>query len=176
MKALFLDRDGTLIADKHYLHDPEGVELFPGVIEGIARARALGYRLYMLTNQSGIGRGYYTMEDVVRCNKRMEELLGFGPAPLFDGICIAPETSEQPLFYRKPSPRYILEMIARDKLDPARCWMVGDRETDIDTGINAKINPVALCTGKLTRAEWAAIPAYGGVPVFDDFAAFAETL
>ena len=175
-KALFLDRDGTLIVDKHYLHDPEGVELFPGVAESIAHVRKLGYRLYLITNQSGIGRGYYTEADAVRCNERMEQLIGLGPEPLFAEICIAPETPEQPQRYRKPSPRFILEMIARDNLDPAQCWMVGDRDADIDTAFNAKINPVALCTGKLARADWAAIPVYRDVPVFDDFAAFAKTL
>lgn len=176
MKALFLDRDGTLIVDKHYLHDPEGVELIPGVAGAIARAKELGYRLYMHTNQSGIGRGYYTLDDAVRCNERMEQLIGVGSAPLFDGVCIAPETPEQSQAYRKPSPRYILEMIARDNLDPAQCWMAGDREADIDAGLNANIRVAALCTGKLSRAGWAAIPAYRDVPVFDDFPAFVKTL
>ena len=175
-KALFLDRDGTLIVDKHYLGDPAGVELLPGVREALARARSLGYRLYLFTNQSGIGRGYHTLDDALRCNQRMEQLLGLGPGPLFGGVCIAPETSEQPQRYRKPSPRFILETIARDNLDPARCWMVGDREADISAALNANIHPVALCTGELTRAEWAAIPACRQVPVYDDFAAFAATL
>jgi D-glycero-D-manno-heptose 1,7-bisphosphate phosphatase len=174
MKALFLDRDGTLIVDKHYLHDPAGVELFPGVAEALARVKKLGYRLYLLTNQSGIGRGYYTLADAVRCNERMEQLAG--PDPLFAGICIAPEVPGQPSPYRKPSPRYILEMIARDNLDPAQCWMIGDREADIDAGLNAKIRAAALCTGERTRADWAAIPAYHDVPVFDDFPAFVKTL
>ena len=56
-KALFLDRDGTLILDKHYLADPAGVELIPDVAAALTRARSLGYKLFMLTNQSGIGRG-----------------------------------------------------------------------------------------------------------------------
>jgi D-glycero-D-manno-heptose 1,7-bisphosphate phosphatase len=176
MKALFLDRDGTLIIDRHYLHDPAGVELFSGVAEALGRAKKLGYRLYLHTNQSGIGRGYYTLADAVRCNERMEQLAGLGPEPLFAGICIAPEAPGQSSLYRKPSPRYILEMIARDNLDPAQCWMVGDREADIDAGLNAKIHTAALCTGKRTRADWAAIPACRDVPVFDDFPAFVKTL
>ena len=60
-KALFLDRDGTLIIDKVYLADPAGVELIPGVAAGLGRARSLGYKLFLFTNQSGIGRGYYTL-------------------------------------------------------------------------------------------------------------------
>jgi len=177
-KALFLDRDGTLIHDKNYLSDPAAVELIPGVRDALARAQKLGYRLYLLTNQSGIGRGYHTLADAIRCNERMEQLLALTPpgAPLFSGICIAPEAPDQPSLYRKPSPRYIHEMLARDHLDPAQSWMVGDREADIDTGLAAGIRAAALCTGKLARSEWAALPAYRNVPVFDDLAAFAKTL
>ena len=174
-KALFLDRDGTLIYDKEYLGDPAGVELIPGVRDALARAQSLGYRLYLLTNQSGIGRGYHTLADTVRCNERMEQLLAPG-TPLFAGICIAPEAPGQPSLYRKPSPRYILEMLARDNLDPAQCWMVGDREADVETGIAAGIRAAAVCTGKLARGEWDALGAYKGAPVFDDLAAFVKTL
>src|SRR6187549_2427487 len=111
-KALFLDRDGTLIYDKHYLSDPAGVELIPGVTEALRRARELGYRLFILTNQSGIAKGLYTVDDVHRCNDRMEELTGL-QRPIFDDICIAPEGPEGPIVYRKPSPRYIVETLKR---------------------------------------------------------------
>jgi D-glycero-D-manno-heptose 1,7-bisphosphate phosphatase len=173
-KALFLDRDGTLILDKHYLADPAGVELIPGVADALARARRLGYRLFIHTNQSGIGRGMYTIDDVHRCNVRMDELLGL-PTPIFDEICIAPETPEQPTAYRKPSPRFILETIDRYRLDPRHCWMIGDRTSDVETGLNAKINVAAVCTGKLDAAGWVARgPA--GVPVFPSFVEFAAVL
>ena len=173
-KALFLDRDGTLILDKVYLADPAGVELIPGTTAAIRRARALGYKLFLFTNQSGIGRGYHTLEDTHRVNARMEEMLGL-PRPLFTDICIAPESSDQPSLYRKPSPRFIVESIARHGLDPANCWMVGDRESDIQAGLNAKISSVAVCTGKFDAAGWAAL-ALPNVPVFPSFAEFAATL
>ena len=173
-KALFLDRDGTLIHDKHYLADPAGVELLPGVVAALVRARALGYRLFILTNQSGIGRGMYSLDDVHRCNDRMDELLGL-PRPIFAGICIAPEGPDQPSLYRKPSPAYILESIARHDLDPAHCWMVGDRESDIRSGLGANIHAVAVCTGKHDAAGWAAL-AIPGVPVFANLLEFVATL
>jgi D-glycero-D-manno-heptose 1,7-bisphosphate phosphatase len=119
-RALFLDRDGTLIVDKIYLADPAGVELIPGAADALHQARALGYKLFLFTNQSGIGRGYHTMQDTHRVNARLEELLG-PPRPAFDGICIAPEAPDQPAVYRKPSPKYILEMVAQHGLDPAQC-------------------------------------------------------
>ena len=173
-KALFLDRDGTIILDKHYLSDPAGVELIPGVAAALARARALGYRLFIHTNQSGIGRGLYSLDDVQRCNARMDELLGL-PVPIFDGFCIVPETPDQPSLYRKPSPRYILETIDRHQLDPKQCWMVGDRASDIETGLNANIRAAAVCTGKLDAAGWAAL-ALPDVPVYPSFTEFAATL
>lgn len=172
-KALFLDRDGTLILDKHYLADPAGVELIPGVTAALIRARSLGYRLFLFTNQSGIARGLHTLEDVHRCNRRMEELLGL-PLPLFDEICIATEGPEVTDGYRKPSPRFILESIARHDLDPRACWMVGDRESDIDAGLNARIRSVAVCTGKYTAAQWAALAR--PVPVFPSLVEFVATL
>jgi D-glycero-D-manno-heptose 1,7-bisphosphate phosphatase len=174
MKALFLDRDGTLIVDKHYLADPAGVELIPGVPEALRRAKELGYQLFLFTNQSGIARGLYTMDDVHRCNDRMEELIGL-PRPLFTAICIAPEGPDDPQQYRKPSPRFILESIARHGLDRAQCWMVGDREGDIQAGLGAGVRSAALCTGKFDAAAWAA-SAHPGVPVFHNFAEFVASL
>jgi len=189
-RALFLDRDGTLILDKHYLADPAGVELIPGVAAALTRARALGYKLFILTNQSGIGRGLYSLADVHRCNDRMDELLrsewtdrpapdsarGTGVPPvIWDDICIAPEAPDQPSLYRKPSPAYILEMIARHGLDPAHCYMLGDRQSDIDAGRHAHIHPIAVCTGQHDAAGWAAL-ALPDVPVFPSLAEFVATL
>ncbi len=173
-KALFLDRDGTLILDKDYLADPAGVELIPGVPAALRRARSLGYGLFLLTNQSGIGRGFHTIEDAHRCNERMVDLIAL-PPPLFDGICIVPEAPDQPSLYRKPSPRFILEMIAQHHLDPQECWMVGDRESDIAAGLNAGIRAVAVCTGKHDEAAWAS-RLRPDVPLHPDLASFVATL
>jgi D-glycero-D-manno-heptose 1,7-bisphosphate phosphatase len=160
-RALFLDRDGTLIIDKVYLADPDGVELIPGAAEGLARARELG-------------RGLHTIEDTHRVNERMEELLGLS-RPVFDGICIAPEAPGEPSAYRKPSPRFIQEEIARHKLDPEGCWMVGDSKADVGAALAAGIRAVAVRTGKVPPASIPEVAA-GKVPVFPDFGAFAATL
>ena len=173
-KALFLDRDGTLIVDRHYLSDPDGVELIPGVSEALRHARSLGYQLFLFTNQAGIARGLYTLDDVLRCNTRMEELLGL-PLPLFTDICIAPEGPDDPQHYRKPSPRFILESISRHALDRQHCWMVGDRESDIDAGLNAKITSAGVCTGKYDAAAWNTLDR-PGVPVFPSFVEFVASL
>ena len=173
-KALFLDRDGTIIVDKHYLADPAGVELIPGVRSALQRARELGYKLFLFTNQSGIGRGLYTLDDVLLVNARMETLLALA-SPLFTELCIAPEAPDQPSLYRKPSPRFIQEMIAAYHLDPAHCAMIGDRPSDAQAGLNAGIRSIAICTGEHTAETWRqhALP---GVEIHADLASFVATL
>jgi D-glycero-D-manno-heptose 1,7-bisphosphate phosphatase len=173
-KALFLDRDGTLIVDKVYLADPAGVELIAGTAEGLRRARSLGYKLFLFTNQSGIARGLHTLDDTLRVNARLEQLLGL-PLPVFDDTCIAPEMPGQPSRYRKPSPRFILEQIARHALDPQQCWMVGDSAADIGAGLGAKINAAAVRTGKVDPSTLPEVAA-ATVPVFGNFGEFAATL
>lgn len=173
-RALFLDRDGTLIVDKVYLADPAGVELLPGAAQGVRRARELGYRLYLFTNQSGIGRGFHTLEAAHQVNARLEELLAF-PGPVFERICIAPEAPDQPSLYRKPSPRFIQEMIAEHALDPEACWMVGDSVADLAAARAAGIRAAAVRTGRVPPESLAEVAA-GRVPVYADFGAFAASL
>jgi D-glycero-D-manno-heptose 1,7-bisphosphate phosphatase len=173
-RALFLDRDGTLIVDKVYLADPAGVEVIPGASEGLRRARALGFKLFLFTNQSGIGRGLHTIEDTLRVNSRMEEMLGL-PAPLFDRTCIAAEAPGEPSPYRKPSPRFIQEMVAEHGLDPGECWMVGDSPADVRAALAAGIRAVAVRTGRVPPESIPEV-AQGKVPVFPDLGAFVASL
>jgi D-glycero-D-manno-heptose 1,7-bisphosphate phosphatase len=142
-KALFLDRDGTLIVDKEYLSDPAGVELLPGVREALLAALEREYLLFLFSNQSGIGRGYFTLAAAEACNRRMFELLAL-PAPGFTEVCIAPERPDEPAVYRKPSPRFIVEMIAKYQLDPAQTTMIGDKPSDVEAGLTAGVTAVLV--------------------------------
>lgn len=141
--GLFLDRDGTVIVHIPYLHDPRRVVVVPGASEALAAARRAGFRLYLFTNQSGVGRGLFDLDAVHAVNERMVELLGLG-SDVFAGVCIAPEAPEQPSLYRKPSPRFILETCRKDRLDPARCWMLGDSPSDWEAGHRASIRSLAV--------------------------------
>ena len=76
-KALFLDRDGTLVVDTHYLHKPEDLQLIAGIGDALRTAVTSGYLLFLFTNQSGIGRGFYTLEDAEYSNQCKVEMLGF---------------------------------------------------------------------------------------------------
>ena len=142
-RAIFLDRDGTLIENRHYLASPEGVAVLPGVREGLRLARERGAKLFLFTNQSGVGRGYFTLADVEAVNRRMIESIGLGD-DLFAGICIAPERPDEPPVYRKPSPRFILEMLAEHAVAAEAAWMVGDAPSDWEAGLNAGIRSAAI--------------------------------
>jgi len=174
MKALFLDRDGTIITHKPYLHKPEDVELTPDASNALRHARELGYSLYLFSNQSGVGRGLFTMEDVHRVNARMLELLGLGP-DLFTGMCLAPEHPDAPANYRKPSPRYIIETIDRDRLTAPGCWMIGDSPSDWQSGISAGIR-VAAVRSDLVGEKEEALAAARGIHVYPDLSAFCHQL
>lgn len=173
-KALFLDRDGTLIVDKHYLAEASGVELLPGVVEGLRAALSKGYRLFLFSNQAGVGRGYFPVEAAHAVNARMEELIGLR-RPLFEGICLATEAPDQPVLYRKPCPRYILETVSTLGLNPSACWMVGDREIDVQAGLNAGIRAAGLTCGKLDRAAWDQF-GFRDLPLYPTLKDFCETL
>lgn len=141
--ALFLDRDGTLIVDRNYLSKPADVQLLPGVKETLHVLKKRKYLFFLFTNQSGIGRGYFTLQEVEICNKRMMELLEFTDQ-FFTRVCIAPGIPTMPDPYRKPSPKFIFECLDEFQLDPNKCWMVGDKPTDIQAGNNAHIHTIAL--------------------------------
>lgn len=172
-KAIFLDRDGTLIVDKHYLFDPNDVELIAGVGAALARARELGYALFLFSNQSGVGRGYFSLEDVHACNERMIELMGFKKSPFVE-TCLAVERPDEPQVYRKPSPRFIDEMVAKYRLEVKQCYMVGDKEADWKAGIAGNVHPIAVQTGKPFTAEHRAFFVRHEVDLYRDVGAFVD--
>ena len=171
-QAVFLDRDGTLIENRHYLASPEGVAVLPGVREGLARARATGAKLFLFTNQSGVGRGMFTLADVEAVNWRMIEAIGLGD-DLFAGICIAPERPDEPSRYRKPSPRFIEEMLAEFSLSRESSWMIGDRPSDWEAGLAARVR-VAAITATSPQAEWESRRVALGIPGYANLLEWAD--
>jgi D-glycero-D-manno-heptose 1,7-bisphosphate phosphatase len=146
-KALFLDRDGTLIKDAHYLKDPKLLEIIKSAGPALIKAKELGYLLFLHTNQSGIARGYYDWKDVYACNQRMHQEFGW-PANFFAEVCIAPESPEEKIMYRKPAPRFEMEMTEKYGLDPSTCWVVGDKWIDPQAGLDAGMRGALVRTGK----------------------------
>ena len=172
--GLFLDRDGTLIRDAGFLSDPAGVVLLDGVKAALHRAIRT-HRLYLFSNQSGIGRGYYTLEQALAVNARMEALLEL-PPPGFSGVCLAPEAPEEPVVYRKPSPRFILESIRKDGLDPLSCWMIGDRLSDLQAGVNAGIRTALIRNPDYFKEETRLFCERHALPEYASLAQALETV
>lgn len=137
-RAVFLDRDGTLIEDKDYLHKPEEVVLFPGAAAALKKLQDAGFKLFLITNQSGVGRGFFTLEDVEKVHTHLaNELERHGVK--FEKIYIAPEAPEQPSRGRKPSPQFLFD--ARDEfgIDLSQSYMIGDKLIDLECGWNAGV-------------------------------------
>lgn len=141
--ALFLDRDGVIVVDTHYLGRVEDMRVIDGAAAAIARCNASGVPVVVVTNQAGIGRGYYGWDDFRAVQGALSAALGAAGARL-DGVlaCAYHGEGREPLRvadhpWRKPRPGMILEAASRMKLDLARSWMVGDRAHDLAAGAAA---------------------------------------
>ncbi len=142
-RAIFLDRDGTLIVEKEYLHDPAEVEIFPGAGDALKKLGDAGFKLIIVTNQSGIGRGYYTLADAERVNERVcAEFAREGAR--FEKIYLAPEAPDQPSRGRKPSPQFLFDARDEFNLNLAESFIVGDKLIDLECGWNAGVKKSIL--------------------------------
>ena len=160
--AVFLDRDGTLMTDVEYCGDPARVAVFPGAGAALARLRAGGYRLVMVSNQSGIGRGYFTEDDFQRVQAEVFRQLGDNGR--LDGAYHCPERPEGASDRRKPGAGMLHEAAADLGLDLARSWMVGDSRADVEAGRRAGLaGTVFVLTGK-APSENALCHPYAVVP------------
>ena len=170
-RAVFLDRDGTLIEDRDYLHRPEEVVIFPGVGGALKRLQDAGFGLFIVSNQSGVGRGYFTLADVDAVHRHIcAELAREGVQ--FKKIYIAPEAPDQPSHGRKPSPQFLFD--ARDEfgVDLGRSYMIGDKLIDLECGWNAGVRKSLLVrTGYGREVERQSPDKLGEAAVVDDLAA-----
>jgi D-glycero-D-manno-heptose 1,7-bisphosphate phosphatase len=173
-RAVFLDRDGTLIEEKNYLHRPEQVVILPGASAALKQLQDAGFKLVVVSNQSGVGRGYFTLADVDKVNAHLAaELSGAGVR--FDKVYIAPEAPGAPSRGRKPSPQFLLD--ARDELglDLAQSFMIGDKWIDLECGWNAGVRKSILVrTGYGAELERTAGAALRAAIVVEDLPAAAE--
>jgi D-glycero-D-manno-heptose 1,7-bisphosphate phosphatase len=172
--AVFLDRDGTIISEKEFLRDPAEVELLAGAPAGLRRLSDAGFKLFIVTNQSGVGRGYFTMADVNAVNARIRrEFERHGVT--FERIYIAPEAPDQPSRGRKPSPQFLFEAQGEFGINLASSYMIGDKLIDLECGWNAGVRKSILVrTGYGAEVERASAGKLARAMIVDDLAAAAQ--
>src|SRR5690606_28796756 len=128
--AAFLDRDGTLIVEREYLADPEGVEFTPGAVGALRRLQQAGYALVLVTNQSGIGRGLYTLADFQAVQARIEKQLA-AEGVVLDGVYYCPHHPDEDCSCRKPGLALFRQAAMELDLDLERSVYIGDRVRDV---------------------------------------------
>jgi histidinol-phosphate phosphatase family protein len=151
--AVLLDRDGTLVEDVPYNGDPERVVPVPGAAEALGRLRAAGVPLALVSNQSGIGRGLLTMDEVVAVNRRLEELVG----PLGPWL-VCPHAPDGGCDCRKPAPGLVLAAAAALGVDPVDCALIGDIGPDVEAARAAGARAILVPTPATLAHEVADAP------------------
>lgn len=157
-RAVFLDKDGTLIVDVPFNVDPARIRLAPGAVEGLPALHAAGYRLAVISNQSGVARGLFPESALAAVEARLRELLAGLGVPL-DGFYYCPHHPQGTVpgyaiacTCRKPAPGLIRAAARELGVDPARSWFVGDILDDVEAGRRAGCRAVLIANGNET--EW----------------------
>lgn len=148
--AVFLDRDGVINADTGYVYKPEDLKLLPGVAQGMRRLKELGYQLYIITNQSGVARGMFTIEQVYAFHQRLKEELAKDGAT-FDDLFMCPHHPDGKIAAyaiacdcRKPATGLIEQAFKKHAIDRAKSFLVGDKDSDITCAENAHIRGIQM--------------------------------
>ena len=142
--AVFIDRDGTIIEDADYCSQPKQVKVFPGVPQALRRLKSNGFKLIVITNQSGIGRGFFTVDEYRSVESEVSRQLGHG---LIAATYFCPDVPGQISSHRKPSPGMILQAKRDHQIDLTRSFFIGDKEIDVECGRNAGVRTIRVQTG-----------------------------
>ena len=152
-KAVFVDRDGVINVEKNYLYKIEDFEFIHGVFDSLKYLQDNGYKLFIITNQSGIGRGYYTVEDFNNLTVWMLEKLknkGIG----ISQVELCPHAPNEECTCRKPLTGMIDRILRNHKIDLDNSWLIGDKSSDIQCAANAKIkNTIQVQSGHEFKKE-----------------------
>lgn len=145
-RFVLLDRDGTLIVEKEYLSDPAQVELVSGAGAALQHLQNAGFGLCVISNQSGIARGYFDLASLNEIHNRLRDLLAEYEVFL-DGIYFCPHAPGDHCNCRKPRPGLILQAAAALSFVPRDAWMVGDKDVDVEAGMAVGARTVLVRTG-----------------------------
>lgn len=173
-RAVFLDRDGVLNEERNYLHRVEDVVIVPGAPAALRRLADAGFKLFIVSNQSGVGRGYFTVTDVENINAHLAAEFAKAGAR-FEKIYFAPEAPDQPSRGRKPSPQFLFDARDEFSLDLAQSFMIGDKLIDLECGWNAGVrSSILVRTGYGAKTERESPEQVRRAVIVDDLAAAAE--
>ncbi len=162
-RAVFFDRDGTLCRDVPYCSRPEDLELLPGVIPAIKDVHLLGFKVVVITNQSGIARGYFTVPDLAVIHEKLRRELAQADI-ILDGIFFCPHHPEENCRCRKPQPGLLLSSAAALDIDLASSYMVGNALSDIQAGKNAGCRTILVYSQVTTPSS--VLPDYTAPDLF----------
>ncbi|MCB0419399.1 MAG: HAD family hydrolase [Bdellovibrionales bacterium] len=151
-KAIFFDRDGTLIVDKFYLNNPKDVEYLPGVFSNLENLRDAGFLFVIVTNQSGIPRGWVSEENLHSIHKRMSKDFAIYNIE-FKGYYYSPHMPESDHPDRKPNPGMLLRAAKDFNIDLTKSWMVGDKMSDVEAGHRAGTKTILIDTKGSARSS-----------------------
>jgi D-glycero-D-manno-heptose 1,7-bisphosphate phosphatase len=141
---VFLDRDGTLMRDVDYCGDPKDVQVLPGAPEALRKLRRAGFKVIVVTNQSGIGRGFFDDAQYRQVEAELARQLG---ADMIDATYYCPHHPDDACVCRKPSPEMIFRAARDHHIDLTRSYFIGDKTSDIVSGRNAAVKTVLVRTG-----------------------------
>lgn len=142
-KAIFLDRDGTLIEEVNFLHRIEDLKFFPFTEEAISILKNAGFLVIVVTNQSGIGRGIFSTDEMLQIHEVIQRRLD----GKIDKFYFCPHLPEEGCECRKPNTGMIEQAMQDFTIDLDNSWVIGDKKIDIELGFNAKVNTCMVLTG-----------------------------
>ena len=142
--AVFIDRDGTIMGDTDYCSHPKDVRIFPGVLEALRRLKSRGFKLIIITNQSGIGRGLFTLDQYRAVESEVLRQLG---DDLVDATYYCPDAPGQYSQCRKPAPGMVVKATRDHRIDLSRSFLIGDKEVDVECAHNAGVRAIRVRTG-----------------------------
>lgn len=151
-KFVLLDRDGTIIVERDYLSDPSQVELLPGAIHGLQAWQQLGFGLIVVTNQSGIGRGYFDENCLNAVHDRLRQLL-LQEEIILDAIYVCPHRPEDDCACRKPRTGLVHRAMREFAFQPSDCVVIGDKASDLELGRTIGATTILVRTGYGAETE-----------------------
>ena len=149
-RAVFLDRDGVLVREVDYLRDPSQISVIPGVPQALKSLRRAGFKLVVVTNQSGVARGYFSLTMLGKIHRELKRRLARSGAK-WDALYFSPHAADSAHPWRKPGTGMLKAAKKRFALDLKASYFVGDTTTDVRTARNAGCAPILVRTGKAGR-------------------------